>query len=90
MMEAFFVRSLDDQGGHLDLYRAAPVMEHERRTIVEVRKGEFPPDLWLKIQFGELPPEPGNIHYDNIYKPHWDKADVWWTKEGGFTATHGS
>lgn len=82
-MEAFFVRSLDNQGGYLDLYRSAPVMENERRTVVEVRKGDFPAEKWIKINFAEISPEP-DTHFDNVYKPYWDKAKVWWTKEEGF------
>lgn len=82
-MEAYFVRSKDNQGGYFDLYRTAPVMENERKTIVEVRKGNFPPEKWLKISMAETKPDP-EVHFDKVYEPYWEKAKVWWTREGGY------
>lgn len=83
MMECYFMKDRDPQGGHYAIYRGIPVMAEERRTIEEVRKGTFPAETWLKINFAEIHPHEVT-HYDELIIPHWEKATVWWTREGGY------
>lgn len=81
-MEAYFVRDKDSWGGTLEVHRAMPILENERLTIQEVRKGEFPADTWLQIFMAEIKPD-SVTHFDTVIQPYFDKAVVIWTREGG-------
>lgn len=82
-MEAYFVRDKDPYGGNYSICRGTLDMEQERLTIQEVRKGDFPAELWMQINFGEL--EIDRVtHYDTYILPYWHDAEVWWTREGGY------
>lgn len=83
-MDAYFVRDKDPHGGNYAVWRTMPDdMSIERNTIQEVRKGDFPAETWMEINFGELKPDPIN-HYDEIFLPHYEAAEVVWTREGGY------
>lgn len=84
MTDVFFIRDLESQGGYFAIYLGVPVMSNERRTIVEVRKGQFPQSTLDAIdRGGEITPHP-DYHYDHLIVPYWDSATVWWTREGGY------
>lgn len=82
-MEAYFIRDKDSQGGTYEIYRTQPTDETIRKTVVEIRKGDFPAETWLQIGFAEIQPDPFN-HYDELILPHWEKAELFWTREGGY------
>lgn len=82
-MEAYFLRDRDPQGGYYEIYRSKPTEETIRKTVVEIRKGDFPAETWLQINFAEIQPDPLN-HWDELILPCWEKAEAFWTREGGF------
>lgn len=86
-MEAYFVYDNDPQGGHYDVWRdPAPMADSPggfRPTIQEIRKGDFPAEIWMQINFAEIQPKLVN-HFDDIYKPYFDEAEPYWTRKGGY------
>lgn len=83
-MNVFLIRDSDPLGGYFDICRVAPIMSEQKSTIIEVRKGTFPTKTLKALdRGGEIIPDP-EYHYDDIIIPHWEKASVWWTREGGY------
>lgn len=88
-MKVYFVRDTDPQGGFFAVYEAPPVMSDEKKTIVEVRKGNFPKQLLADIYHGGIVEAHPQYYYDEYIIPHWDEADIWWTRDEGYVATRG-
>lgn len=82
-MEAYIIRDKDPQGGIYEIWRGVPDMETLRNTIQEIRKGDFPAETWMQMFLAEVQPDPIN-HYDEIIIEHWEAAEPYWTRKGGF------
>lgn len=82
-MRVYMLRDNDDYGGHFAVYREVPVMSEERASVYEVRVGEFPDSVINRIDVGDIKPDP-NTHFDQYIVPHWETAEVWWTREDGY------
>lgn len=82
-MQVYFVRDKDPDGGRYSVQRLVPTPETERITVQEVRKGNFPDSIFLKMLLLELERDPVTF-WDSHISPYFDKASVWWTREGGY------
>lgn len=83
MIEAYFVRDSDADGGYFAVGTYPPIMSEQRLTVIEVRKGQFPEATLNGIFAGSVEPSATSF-YDEYIIPYYDNATVWWTREGGY------
>lgn len=83
MIEAYFVRDSDADGGYYSVGTQPPLMSEQRLTVIEVRKGTFPEETLNGIFVGDILPSATSF-YDEYIIPFYDTATVWWTREGGY------
>ena len=82
-MDCYIIRDKDPQGGVYEVWRVMPELDVMRNTVQEIRKGTFPAETWMLINFAEIKPDPIN-HYDELIIPHWEVAEPYWSRKEGF------
>lgn len=83
-MQTYFVRDTQPNSPGLMIEGAPPNINFFAPTYQEVRVGELPDRIWLDILLRNVDPDPV-FWFDNLLQQYFDAAEVWWTREGGYT-----